>query len=117
MLRGLRSLDRYTREIFTTGSESYKSPYSSLGQNNTLPHPPSAGGPGGGGGQQPGVTTTTYDWIYRGSGPNTTTTSTMPPLVRDPSTTYLMGTCDAQDVKTKLKCVLVGMVRWGRHRL
>lgn len=114
MLRGLRSLDRYTREIFTTGSESYKSPYSSLGQNNTLPHPPSAGGGGGGGPSS----TTTYDWIYRGSGANTTTTSnTMPPLVRNPSTTYLMGTCDAQDVATKLKCVLVGDGSVGKTSL
>ena len=94
MLRSLRSIDRYTREVFHSSSESCKRPpYSSLGA---------------GAGHA-----ATYDWIYRGSG------ATMPPLVRphDPTTAaYLMGSPEGE-VKTKLKCVLVGDGSVGKTSL
>ncbi|XP_069938817.1 rho-related GTP-binding protein RhoU isoform X1 [Cherax quadricarinatus] len=94
MLRNLRSIDRYTRELLHSGSESYKRPpYSTLGTTS---------GQGA-----------TYDWIYRGSG------ATMPPLVRphDPTAAaYLMGSPDGE-VKTKLKCVLVGDGSVGKTSL
>nr|XP_027224977.1 rho-related GTP-binding protein RhoV-like [Penaeus vannamei] len=99
MLRSLRSLDEKTRQFFHSSSESYKRPpYSSLGASS---------GQGA-----------TYDWIFRGSGAN------MPPLVRphDPSAAaaaaaaYLMGSPEG-DVKTKLKCVLVGDGSVGKTSL
>lgn len=96
MLRSLRSLDEKTRHFFHSSSESYKRPpYSSLGAGS---------GQGA-----------TYDWIFRGSGAN------MPPLVRphDPSAAaaaYLMGSPEG-DVKTKLKCVLVGDGSVGKTSL
>lgn len=94
MLKSLRSIDRYTREVFHSSSESCKRPpYSSLGA---------------GAGHA-----ATYDWIYRGSG------ATMPPLVRphDPTAAaYLMGSPEGE-VKTKLKCVLVGDGSVGKTSL
>lgn len=94
MLKGLRTIDRYTREVFHSSSESCKRPpYSSLGA---------------GAGHA-----ATYDWIYRGSG------ATMPPLVRphDPTAAaYLMGSPEGE-VKTKLKCVLVGDGSVGKTSL
>lgn len=94
MLKSLRTIDRYTREVFHSSSESCKRPpYSSLGA---------------GAGHA-----ATYDWIYRGSG------ATMPPLVRphDPTAAaYLMGSPEGE-VKTKLKCVLVGDGSVGKTSL
>ncbi|KAK7082340.1 hypothetical protein SK128_004054, partial [Halocaridina rubra] len=99
MLKGFRSLDRYTRELFGPSAESCKQPaYSSLGARAD---PPEA----------------TYNWIYRSSG------ASMPPLVRPPhdpptAAAYLMGSSSPDaHVKTKLKCVLVGDGSVGKTSL
>ncbi|XP_076055789.1 uncharacterized protein LOC143033958 isoform X2 [Oratosquilla oratoria] len=133
----LRSFESYARQVFSSGSETCKRPYSFLGTTNTLPHnnncPTTSASINNNTGGNTSVTTTvtnsssaeptststaaTYDWIYRCSG------STMPPLVgrADPpsGSSYLMaGTQDANcEVKAKLKCVLVGDGSVGKTSL
>ncbi|XP_064087783.1 cell division control protein 42 homolog [Macrobrachium rosenbergii] len=89
MFRGLRSIDRYTRELFHSETDTCKRPYSTLGC-------------------QPD-STATYNWIYRSSG------ASMPPLV---NSLDLMGSSSPDgQVKAKLKCVLVGDGSVGKTSL
>ncbi|KAK3859817.1 hypothetical protein Pcinc_034089, partial [Petrolisthes cinctipes] len=118
MLKGVRNFDRYTRDIFHTGADTYtkrQPPYSSLVASGVGV---GVGGVGVGVGEGT-ATAAPYDWIYRGSG-----ATIMPPLVRphDPTTSatsYLMGSPAEEDneVKTKLKCVLVGDGSVGKTSL
>ena len=101
MLKGLLHFDSVTREVLRpTISESTgvkkPPPYTSLPSSvSGSPKP-------------------TYQWIFGSSG------GAMPPLVRpgaDPaSTAFLMGSPES-DVKTKIKCVLVGDGSVGKTSL